>query len=155
MEKLNKDEIVTIALLLDLLDILKFCQTSKKIDRYVCKNDDFWTSRLKKDFNFIFSKIHKQRRPKLYYKILYSKFHEGFESAVKNNFEDLVDFYIDKASNFSRRKQIDMVENGLLIAAENGNKNLVRFFISLGAKNFDTALHRAIQAGHPDIFNFT
>ena len=46
MESLSKDTLILLAMELDYADILKFCQTSKKINRYVCKNNDFWRNKL-------------------------------------------------------------------------------------------------------------
>jgi hypothetical protein len=41
MENLNRDELILLALELDMPSLLKFCSSSKKIDDKVCKNTDF------------------------------------------------------------------------------------------------------------------
>ena len=40
MEKLNKDELFTVALYLDLSDLLSFCSTSKYIQKNLCLRDE-------------------------------------------------------------------------------------------------------------------
>lgn len=50
MEKLNKDEIISIAILLDFPDILNFCKTNRKIERAVCENNDFWRNKITQKF---------------------------------------------------------------------------------------------------------
>ncbi len=52
MDTLSKDALVLLAMELDYADIIKFCQTSKKVDRYVCQNNDFWRNRLYKEYPF-------------------------------------------------------------------------------------------------------
>lgn len=50
MDKLNKDEIVTIALLLDFPDILNMCKVSQKFNHSICQNNDFWRSKVLQKF---------------------------------------------------------------------------------------------------------
>ena len=50
MEKLNKDELFTLALHLDLPSLLSFCSSNKYVHTSVCKRDDIWIYKLKKDF---------------------------------------------------------------------------------------------------------
>jgi len=50
MEKLDRDTLFSIALELNLPDLLKFCRSSKRINDLVCKRDDIWNSKLKSDF---------------------------------------------------------------------------------------------------------
>ena len=50
MEKLNKDELFTLALHLDLPSLLSFCSSNKNIERNICRRDDIWIYKLKKDF---------------------------------------------------------------------------------------------------------
>ena len=53
MENINKDILVSIALELNYIDILKFCQLSKRIDKYVCKNNYFWMNKLHLDYPYL------------------------------------------------------------------------------------------------------
>ena len=57
MDKLTKDELFSIAILLDLPDLLNFCKSDERIDKLVCKKNDIWFHKLKefsnwRDFNF-------------------------------------------------------------------------------------------------------
>ena len=47
---LTSDVLFTLAISLDLPDLLKFCASSKKINDNVCKKDNIWYYRLNKDF---------------------------------------------------------------------------------------------------------
>ena len=47
MEKLTKDELFSLAINLDLHDILKLCSSNKKIDQRLCLRDNIWTHKLK------------------------------------------------------------------------------------------------------------
>ena len=53
VKDLPKDILVLLALDLDVESVLNLCLSSKKINRKVCENRDFWRSRLKKDFPMI------------------------------------------------------------------------------------------------------
>jgi len=49
MDKLDKNLIIEIALNLSLSEIVKFCQTSKNIKKWVCDSRDFWNRKLYDD----------------------------------------------------------------------------------------------------------
>lgn len=49
MEKLNKDELFSLAIHLDVPALLKFCQTNKTFQK-ICTRDELWNYRLKADF---------------------------------------------------------------------------------------------------------
>lgn len=51
MDKLGKDVLVMIALDYDLPTILSFCSSSKRFNNVICKNNNFWISKLRKDFD--------------------------------------------------------------------------------------------------------
>ncbi len=51
LSRLSKDVIIYMALNLDLPEILKLCQTSRRFNKTVCKNRDFWSNKLQRDFN--------------------------------------------------------------------------------------------------------
>ena len=65
MEKLNNDEIFYIAIFLDVPELLSFCKLSRKINT-VCKKDDIWLYKLKKEFP-----NYKEIKTDLSYKDLY------------------------------------------------------------------------------------
>ena len=71
MEKLNKDELFTLALHLDLPSLLSFCSSNKNIERNVCQRDDIWIYKLKKDFPD-YKNLKVEKSFKDLYKILYS-----------------------------------------------------------------------------------
>jgi hypothetical protein len=50
MERLSKDIIVKLALGMDLPEILSLCMTSKRFNRFVCENNRFWVSMIKRDY---------------------------------------------------------------------------------------------------------
>ena len=56
-DKLSRDEMFSIALMLDLPDILSFCRISKKFNNNVCNNKFFWIRRLKQDYEIIYLEI--------------------------------------------------------------------------------------------------
>ena len=46
MDKLTRDELVLLAIKLDLPDILSFCNSSKYFNEKICKNEDFWRRKI-------------------------------------------------------------------------------------------------------------
>ena len=71
MNILNTDELFSIAINLDLLDLLNFCNSSKRINELVCKKDAIWLYKINKDFpNSLENSL---KNPKLCYQRLYWK----------------------------------------------------------------------------------
>lgn len=52
MDTLTKDTLILLAMELNYAEIIKFCSTSKKVNKYVCENNDFWRNRLYKEYPF-------------------------------------------------------------------------------------------------------
>ena len=52
MDTLSKDVLVLLAMELNYTDIIKFCSTSKNINKYVYQNNDFWRNKLYKEYPF-------------------------------------------------------------------------------------------------------
>lgn len=50
MESTSKDVLFTIAMKSELPDLLRWCESSKKIYRDVCNNDDVWRAKLLKEY---------------------------------------------------------------------------------------------------------
>jgi Leucine-rich repeat (LRR) protein len=50
MNSLNNDELFTFAIHLELPELLKFCATSKKIDKTICRKDTIWNYKLDQEF---------------------------------------------------------------------------------------------------------
>ena len=71
MEKLNKDELFTLAIYLDLRSLLNFCQGNKYFHNSVYKRDEIWIYRLNKDFPD-FQKLGVGKSFNETYKILFS-----------------------------------------------------------------------------------
>ena len=42
MEKLGKDQLFLLAIELDFPQLLKFCESSKRINDLLCQKDDIW-----------------------------------------------------------------------------------------------------------------
>lgn len=51
MEQLPGDVVFSIALMMDLPEILSLCKTSKRFNRIICENRNFWLRRLQRDYN--------------------------------------------------------------------------------------------------------
>ena len=49
MEQLSKDAIIQIALTLEMEHLLNYCLTSKRFNRLICDNDEYWLLRLAQD----------------------------------------------------------------------------------------------------------
>ena len=50
MHKLSKDELYSIAIKMELPDIIRFCETNKVINEKICGRNDIWYFLLKRDF---------------------------------------------------------------------------------------------------------
>ena len=53
MDSLPKDALVLLAMELNYADILKFCNSSKKINKYICQNTNFWRNKTYITYPFI------------------------------------------------------------------------------------------------------
>ena len=51
MDKLSKDVLFSIALELDLPELLRFCMTCQRINQKICQQPYIWLNKLKKDFS--------------------------------------------------------------------------------------------------------
>ena len=71
MDKLSKDELMLLAIEFDLPDLLRFCQSSKRINDKICKQDAIWYYKLNKEYSLENRKYFKQKTPKLTYTLLY------------------------------------------------------------------------------------
>jgi len=141
MEYLDKQRLILIALELDLPSILNLCSTNKRIDSLICKNGDFWKSKLIKDFNFIFYGISNNKRdPQRYYYILYDKnIEKRIKKAVKYGYFDLVKFISDKMT------YIKIFNLGLKYSIRNGSDEMIEYFIEKGANNWNIGLREAAR----------
>ncbi len=83
MEKLNKDELFSLALHLDLPTLLNLCSSNKYIQNSVCKRNEIWMYKLNKDFPD-FKKIKIDKSFKELYQLLFSltKLKEKFINCI-------------------------------------------------------------------------
>ena len=66
----NKDELLTLAIEMDLPTLLNFCRVNKKINKEICENDLVWQRRLIKEFPD-YNKLKEKKKNKEIYAILY------------------------------------------------------------------------------------
>lgn len=115
---LNNDEIFSIAMRLDLIGLLDFCNSSKRVNEVVCKKDHIWEYRIKQDFPEYDGFLPKSNTKTTYIK-LYKL--EKLINSLYSNDEDkpvtMKQIYMLKRSNLSRMnitkipKEIDVLEN--------------------------------------------
>ena len=49
---LKMDTLVLLAMELNYADVIKFCPTFKKNNKYICQNNNFWRNKLDKDYPY-------------------------------------------------------------------------------------------------------
>ena len=73
MEKLNRDELFSLAIHLDVSSLLNFCLTNKYFSEKICTRDEIWNYRLMKDFpGYKMLNLDKSKNKKEIYQLLYS-----------------------------------------------------------------------------------
>ena len=76
MDKLDQIALFEIAIHLDLPDLLRFCSSSKRINRLICQKEPIWRTKLESDFpeylNFKIKKSFRERYNLLYSCLLYT-----------------------------------------------------------------------------------
>jgi len=97
MEKLEKDQLFLLATELDFPQLLKFCQTNKKINKLVCQRDDIWLYKLNKEF----PDYRNYRITGSYKKIYETLFIRALET-IKRTFK--LDYNLDKLYNLQELK---------------------------------------------------
>ena len=150
LNQLSKDEMVRLALYLDLPEILTFCRLAKKFNRNVCQNKNFWISRLKQDFGFSYLEISpdKTGNPKKYYEFFY-KYHNMrlMKAAEKGNI-DIVKFMIKEGADVHAYN-----DYAIKWSSENGHTEIVKLLLENGADihaRYDMALRLASLFGHTE-----
>jgi len=98
MEKLPKDMIIYLAMEMELPEILSFCKTSKKTNERVCKDNNFWRNKIKKDRPNLLDYLSEDEKNyrKIYERIYESKFNNVITftedgDIIKGDFEDFGD----------------------------------------------------------------
>jgi len=88
MDKVTKDLLVLVALELNAIDLLNFCDSSGEINRKVCSNKDFWLKRFAKDYPLLdISKVKN-------YKGLYEYLQDRAEDVKGSKPESFVNSYV-------------------------------------------------------------
>ena len=142
MENLPKDVLIFMALEYGLDTIYKLCQTNKKFNNIICKNNIFWMNKVEHDYGKFghipemitknYGKIHDWKK---YYQILNyiqrnnSNLNKLLYSASKNNQKDLVKFLL--ADNRTDLKN----PRSLMVASSKGNINIVKLLLKHGKFN--------------------
>ena len=153
LDQLSKDEIFSLALYLDLPEILSLCRTAKKFNRYVCQNKHFWIRRLKQDFGFSYLDISpdKTGNPKEYYEFFHKNKgnnNKRLIAASKQGNIDIVRFLLENEANVHAVDDL-----ALRWASSNGHTDTVLLLLdneaNIHAQN-DLALILASKNGHTD-----
>ena len=89
---MNRDLLFLIALEMDLPEIIKLCETSSKINEYVCNNRNFWINKIKKTYPRV--PVDKIQDPRTLYRKLFNTKKENaqwdFWYALREQDNDLV-----------------------------------------------------------------
>ena len=110
MEKLGKDELFTLAINLDLPNLLKFCAINKKINEKICMRDEIWNYKLETEFPD-YKRLTSQKG-KQTYQFLYALLQLKQKLKIK---ESIYDLYNLKELNLSSKKLTELPkEIGLL-----------------------------------------
>lgn len=114
-------------LILEKLDdesLIRTCSVNQYL-RHICDNETFWKNRLEKNYSDAIP------------------FRNGM------NYKNLY-LFIVKYLSMSKGN----IDYAMLNAAYEGNKNLVEYFISKGAKDFDEGLKAAAEGGHINLVDY-
>ncbi len=87
MQNLNKDELFTLALHLDLPSLLSFCSSNKNVYKNLCLRNEIWIYKLKKDFPQFKNLNVINKTFKEIYQLLYNL------NILKNKWEIVVNIY--------------------------------------------------------------
>jgi hypothetical protein len=88
MDTLSKQELLLLAIEMDTPSLINFCKSNARINNLVCKQNQIWINKLKREYKFDFlGPTNEIRNPKTYYRILYEKlqdvifkYHESSET---------------------------------------------------------------------------
>lgn len=91
---LNSDDLFSIAILMDLPDLLSFCKSSKYVNEKLCKKDNIWLYKLNEE---------------------YPNFREFRESQIKNKDKSYKELYMDMVKNslpkiFDRKRKYRLLD---------------------------------------------
>ena len=112
---------------MELLDTLSLATKNRLINQYL-NDEEFWRIRFEKDYPSDFDKVNKLKQRSW------------------KDFSLLLIKYIDLSYGH--------YEEAMYYAAEGGHRDLVDFFISKGANNWNMAMYYAAERGHRDLVDF-
>ena len=96
MDNLTRDEIIYMALLLDLPDILSLCESSTRLNQIVCQNQKFWMNKILIDFPDKNIKEYGPDFKESYQKLAYTEIYISITINVAKEEGDEVDDEIDE-----------------------------------------------------------
>ena len=141
MQKLNRDELILIALDLDLPDLIAFCRSNEKIDRKVCQNDNFWDNYLDK------------KRYRLDIKGGNEEREENEENEEREERDSSDDEVYDIMENLD--KSLQDSQTGIMFdAIRYGSLGLIKYLVKRGFEIPDEALILASEYGYLDIVKY-
>ena len=134
MEKLNRDELFSLAINLDLPSLLKFCRTNKHFLEQICARDEIWNYRLMKEFpDYRLLNLKNETSKKEIYQLLHSLVQLRNELKRK---ESIYKLYNLQKLDLSNKKLTKIPENlGNLVnlrTLDLSNNNLTKIPTSLG-----------------------
>jgi len=142
-------------------DLLNAC----KINKYtynLCKNENFWLKRLRKNYPF----LEKYKSENRTWKNIYVSYvyYLNLAEEEKTIFRHFPSLEILTARYAAKNGDLDIVkyfiQNGVYAdvllhdAAQGGNKNIVDFLILKGGSMWDWGLYGAAEGGHLDLVKF-
>ena len=110
MNKLNKDELLIIALEFSLPDLLNFCQSNKRFNDLVCNRNDIWYIKLQREFDPKTISYFSQDTPRKTYIFLY-KLTELRKQIPSLQQYSLIDLYELKKLNLDNNKLTTLPES--------------------------------------------
>jgi len=131
MEKLSKDDLFSIALQLDLPELLNFCRSSKRINDLLCKRKEIWAAKLKQEFPKTFEELSKRGLDKWrqYYERAY-KVSKGYYTSMKlyqsANLTPMLNLTDQKWANPSGLMPNDL--NGFALKKDKNDSQVVYLF---------------------------
>lgn len=145
MEILDKDVLFLIAVKMDILALLNFCQICKFVNGEIHTNDNFWNSKLKEDFKIIYTGKESKNAYKLLYIINkstdflnFSKMSTFSEKAAEFGCINLWHYVIKRLQQLFLKKwsfttcnelYLRFLGSGLSGAIKSGNINFVKYLV--------------------------
>nr|QBK91402.1 MAG: F-box domain and ankyrin repeat protein [Pithovirus LCPAC302] len=157
---LPKDIIQSLAMTLELPEILVLCRTSKRFNQLICDNKNFWINRVIQDFNVDIPKGKDIKFYKTYYRYISQLFkkeqNEVLIDAVTNGDLDLVKMVL----YFGDDIVYSTIDYLIRIAIKNGHLKVLKYLIKYvenvrkHIKDNDDMLNEAAYYGKLDIVKY-